>query len=243
MKSLPLLESLTSPSPSPLIRLPEEVTYTDIPLAHTPVEPNQMRLEKQEIIFKNLQFLSDASRIFEDEESIKNLRKTSQNVSQINQINHMEYINMSLEYNFTELLISICSYAFNAIAGVDSLEDVKQNIKEIPSDVHKKALLVLKICTSISRTYSNYSLDFCNRFHEFDGIYLFLQIMANDACSSVKGLCRNLLGSLLNLSRVHDIYVASWNKLESLKIVRNVCEKYRDVSDFRITSCKSPLII
>ncbi len=235
--TLPLLTTQRSSGSDPLIRLPDELV--PIQPAEKSLQPNRSRLEKQELIFTRLQLLSEPAKIFEDEKAIKGLSQTFLNVVQPKQTNHMAFVNISLEYRFTELLISLASYVLKGVTGVEGLEKSAEGPNEILKDKQKKSLLVLKICTSISRSYANYSIDFCNKFHEFDGIHLYLQILANPACYRNEKLVRNVLGSLLNLARVYDSYVACWNsKLEPVEIVLGIIEMYRDVGDFKITCCK-----
>ena len=235
--ALPLLTSQRKSGSDPLIHLPDEL----VPIQTTAIslQPNLSRLEKQELIFKRLQLLSEPAKIFEDEKAIKDLSQTFLNVVQPKQTNHMAFVSISLEYSFTELLISLASYVLKGVTGVEGLEKSTEGPNEILKDKQKKSLLILKICTSISRSYANYSIDFCNKFHEFDGIHLYLQILANLACYRNEKLVRNVLGSLLNLARVHDSYVACWNsKLEPVEVVLGIIEMYRNVGDFRITCCK-----
>ena len=92
-----------------------QVKIQDINLDANINDQNLTRLEKQEIIFRKFKELSDPESIVNNEGSREMIMQTITNVALKNQQNHIEYINLSLKYNFTAVLIRLLNKTYERI--------------------------------------------------------------------------------------------------------------------------------
>ncbi len=180
----------------------------------------ETNFDLQEEFFKEIQALQNPREILE-KQNIANIL-----LDIIADEDNIDIINISLRYNFTEILIKITDFA---------CEQLKNQLDESTS-------IILLICANITYSFSNYSMLFCEQFHKADGIALLFKILQSQKCQDVEHLNRLALDSLHNLAKLHDKYIDRWGE-NPVDAIMDVIKKYGETnSDMRLTGCKNSIL-
>ncbi len=183
----------------------------------------ETNFDLQEEFFKEIQALQNPREILE-KQNIANIL-----LDIIADEDNIDIINISLRYNFTEILIKITDFA---------CEQLKNQLDESTS-------IILLICANITYSFSNYSMLFCEQFHKADGIALLFKILQSQVCENARILEKvneSALSSLHNLARLRHNYLDRWGE-KPVEVIMDVIKKYGDTnSDIRITGCKYSIL-
>jgi len=134
----------------------------------------------------------------------------------------------SYEFNFVTVLINLLKNTYEEFLSILKSDKLMKG--------NNYTIVSLKYALCVSRSFSNYSLKFCNNFHNQLGIsYIFNYLNDESILDSyiksaekpksfrfllLQSIVRCCLGTLLNLSRVIDVsnYKQQWNDCKAVKL-------------------------
>jgi hypothetical protein len=142
----------------------------------------------------------------------------------------LEFINVSLEYDFIRSLVRILSKSMNSVETLLT--------KQEETAIKDEKLFIPYVITSMARTFSNYSSKFCILFQESNGILVLSEItkcdklinnksqalLTNDAHELLISTIRNCIGSFINFGRVNSNFMQEYRDaktVESLFVCSN----------------------
>ena len=163
--------------------------------------------------------------------------------------NRFDFINLAFDYNFTEILLNLVKYLHGLLLDLISGQNPEC------SGEAKKTYFLLYLCLNIIRSYSNYSIRFCNECHEMDGVQVLFKFLQNETLTDylvtsntpklkhLKAVPRSIVGCLVNLSKLYSSFIAKWKEINCVGIILKLSEKLKDVDDFKISSCINKIFI
>lgn len=202
-------------------------------------------------LLKHIQELAEPSAIINDAEAVKFIFTARENF--LSSSNPQVLINLSIEHDFDIIAINLINFLHKEIVecisktDVDLLQD--QNLKELLSFSCNFITLI--------RYLTIYSDKFCNRIHQIDNslnvlfdviqnkqlldflVDLYHQNKSNkpELLQQLYFFVRELVGIILNLSKVYDSYSDNWKQLNAVKIVLDYSEKVKDIKNSKIGPC------
>lgn len=202
--------------------------------------------------------IDDPEKIYYDKKAVRTIYLIINNVYCAND-NKLALINLNFQYDYAKTISNLLDYSLLVLIKCideeknnETKEEKTQEETNVVSDEKKKVLNLCKNLMNTLRSYSNYSIKFCNKFHEYDGIrvltnyvgsnklldYYVKESEKNDKTNfkTLNTIVRGSIGSFVNLSRVYDSFTFQYETEKCVEKIINFSQKLKDIFDNRMSA-------
>jgi hypothetical protein len=189
-------------------------------------EPVEVLLEKHEYAYKYLYHTNKASKILNDAKALQALNYLYMNTMKLKQD---EQIKLGLTYDIVKILVSLIETLYQRL-----IELI--NSKETTELANKNKTATMSVCLiviGLVEQCSYHSIQFCDQFHEENGVKTVFHFINNRKIQEtfrqyrnepksaefviLKGVMKTMVFTLINLAKVNFSYKACWRETNSLK--------------------------
>jgi len=207
-------------------------------------EPVEILLEKHEYAYKYLYHTNKASKILNDAKALQALNYLYMNAMRLKQD---EQIKLGLTYDIVKILISLIETLYQRL-----IELI--NSKETSELVNKNKIATISVCLiviGLVEQCSYHSIQFCDQFHEENGVKTVFHFInnrkiqetfrqyRNDPKSTefviLKGVMKTMVFTLINLAKVNFKYKACWKETNSLKNLLFYMNNSKAIFDYKMS--------
>jgi hypothetical protein len=188
-------------------------------------------------------------KIYQDKKAVETIHLIIDNVYSAKD-NKLALINLNFQYDYAKTISELLEYVLPIL--IKSINEEIQTKEEKQPEEKKIVLSLVENLMNTLRSYSNYSVKFCNKFHEYDGIRVltkyvtentlldyFVELSKKEDKTNFKNLntiVRGSIGSFVNLCRSYDSFTYQYEKEQCVEKIINFSHKLKDIHDFRMSS-------
>jgi hypothetical protein len=207
-------------------------------------EPIDVLLEKHEYAYKYLYHTNKASKILNDAKALQALNYLYMNTMKLKQD---EQIKLGLTYDIVKILISLIETLYQRL-----IELI--NSKETSELVNKNKVATISVCLiviGLVEQCSYHSIQFCDQFHEENGVKAVFHFINNRKIQEtfrqyrnepksaefviLKGVMKTMVFTLINLAKVNFNYKACWKETNSLKNLLFYLNNSKAIFDYKMS--------